>query len=175
MDFWVYDVFQLDNPKVPFPNRLDTLDNIDTVGNDDIIICPTAIATSIEEVKDLEKQYMSDGYEGAIVREMEGTYEIGKRSNHLLKVKTFMDEEYKIIGHTEGIGGFEGCVIWICETEKGQKFKVVPKGTYEQRQSWFKTATYNYGAMLKVKFFELTDEGIPRFPVGIGIRLMEDM
>jgi len=28
--------------------------------------------------------------------------------------------------------------------------------------------------MLKVKFFEKTDDGIPRFPVGIGFRIPED-
>jgi len=26
-----------------------------------------------------------------------------------------------------------------------------------------------------VKYFELTDDGIPRFPVGLGVRLSEDM
>ena len=45
----------------------------------------------------------------------------------------------------------------------------------EERKATYDTADKHIGEHLKVKFFELTDDGIPRFPVGIGIRLTEDM
>jgi DNA ligase-1 len=65
--------------------------------------------------------------------------------------------------------------VWICETEKGDDFKVVPQGTMEERQEAYQNAAVYIGDMLKVKYFELTDDGIPRFPVGLGIRLSKDM
>jgi len=135
----------------------------------------TDYATCEEDVYKLQSEYLEEGYEGAIVREFDGEYKFGYRSNKLLKVKNFMDEEYKIMDFTTGVGRFEGCCIWICETKDGNEFKVVPQGTMEERQEAYLDADENIGKMLKVKYFELTDDGIPRFPVGLGIRLTEDM
>jgi DNA ligase-1 len=131
-----------------------------------------------DEVYKLQSQFLEEGYEGAIVRELDGEYRFGHRSNKLLKVKNFMDAEYEIIDYTTGVGRFEGCIIWICATWNGDdlwKFKVVPQGTMEERRATYDTAGEHIGELLKVKFFELTDDNIPRFPVGIGIRLPEDM
>ena len=133
-------------------------------------------STSTEEgVYKLQSQFLEEGYEGAIVRETDGEYRFGNRSNKLLKVKNFMDKEYEIVDYTTGVGRFEGCIIWICKTENGDEFKVVPQGTMEERKATYDTASQHIGELLKVKFFELTDDDIPRFPVGIGIRLPEDM
>ena len=133
------------------------------------------VAENEADVYKLQSQFLEDGYEGAIVRELDGEYRMGHRSNKLLKVKNFMDKEYEIVGYTTGVGKFYGCCVWICETEKGQSFKVVPQGTYEERQETYDTANRHIGRLLKVKYFELTDDGIPRFPVGLGVRLEEDM
>jgi DNA ligase 1 len=140
-----------------------------------VVAVESHYTTCEEDVYKLQSQFLEDGYEGAIVREMDGEYKFGYRSRSLLKVKNFMDEEYKIIGFGTGIGRFEGSVVWICTTEDGKEFRVVPQGTMEQRQELYKDANNSIGSLLKVKFFELTDDNIPRFPVGLGIRLMEDM
>ena len=141
----------------------------------------TDFAAHEEDVYELQSEYLEEGYEGAIVRERDGEYKFGYRSNKLLKVKNFMDEEYEIIGFTTGVGRFEGSIIWICGTwndDEWVEFKVVPQGTMEERQKTYQNAMSHgegVGKLLKVKFFELTDDGIPRFPVGLGIRLTEDM
>jgi DNA ligase-1 len=140
-----------------------------------VVVVESHYTTREEDVYKLQSQFLEDGYEGAIVREMDGEYKFGYRSNKPLKVKDFMDEEYKIMDFTTGVGRFEGSVVWMCETEKGQPFKVVPQGTMEERQEMYTNADKHIGDMLKVKFFELTDDGIPRFPVGLGVRLLEDM
>ena len=132
-------------------------------------------ASNESEVYQLQSRFLEEGYEGAIVREMHGEYRFGYRSRSLLKVKNFMDSEYEIIDFTTGVGKFDGCVVWICVTENGQEFKVVPQGTMEERKDMFVNAKKHIGQLLKVKYFELTDDGIPRFPVGLGIRLAEDM
>ena len=140
-----------------------------------VVTVESHYATGEYDVYKLQSQFLEDGYEGAIVREFDGEYKFGYRSNKLLKVKNFMDEEYKIVGFTTGVGRFDGCIVWMCETEDGHEFKVVPQGTMEERKATYDTADKHIGELLKVKYFELTDDGIPRFPVGIGIRLLEDM
>ena len=124
----------------------------------------TCIAADEQDVFKFQSQYLEDGYEGAIVREYDGIYRFGHRSNSLLKVKSFMDDEYEIIGYTTGVGRFEGCVIWICITEDGNEFKVVPQGTTEERKEMYQEAEDNIGSLLKVKYFELTDDIYSQIP-----------
>ena len=177
VEFHVYDVPKGFNKESSWDERCDDLN--DFHGNHGLCksvkVVRTHIADDENDVYQYQSYFLEEGYEGAIVREMDGKYRFGNRSNKLLKVKNFMDEEYEIVGFTTGVGRFEGCCIWICETEDGQSFKVVPQGTMEERRATYDTAGEHIGELLKVKFFELTDDDIPRFPVGIGIRLTEDM
>jgi len=156
-----------------FAHRCVTADSCKSVK-----IVRTDFAAHEGDVYELQSEYLEEGYEGAIVRERDGEYRFGYRSNKLLKVKNFMDDEYEIIGFTTGVGRFDGCIIWICGTwndDEWVEFKVVPQGTMEERQETYKNADKYIGEHLKVKYFELTDDNIPRFPVGLGIRLTEDM
>ena len=40
----------------------------------------------------------------------------------------------------------------------------------EERQETYQNADKHIGELLKVKYFELTDDGIPRFPIAKAIR-----
>jgi DNA ligase 1 len=184
VEFHVYDVpragyEQTEIGGSTWSNRKISVELIDEFENcKSVKVVRTDYATCEEDVYKLQSEYLEEGYEGAIVREFDGEYKFGYRSNKLLKVKNFMDEEYKIVDFTTGVGRFEGCIIWICQTGKFpycNEFKVVPQGTMEERQETYQNADNHIGDMLKVKYFELTDDGIPRFPVGLGIRLTEDM
>ena len=88
-----------------------------------------------------------------------------------------MDEEYKVIDAVCGKEGSreDGKVIWVCVTEKGQRFNVRSQGTMEERAKLYEDREQYIGEMLKVKFFEKTVDGKPRFPIGIGWRAEEDM
>ena len=105
-----------------------------------------------------------------MVRNLKGAYRIGKRSADLQKVKTFLDGEYRIVDYLEGTGNEAGCVIWVCETLEGRQFRVRPRGTQEERKLLFQNGDEYIGKMLTVRYQELTDDGVPRFPVGIAIR-----
>lgn len=49
-----------------------------------------------ERVFELTRQYMDEGYEGLMLRSGWASYEFGKRSNNLLKVKLFESDEFRI-------------------------------------------------------------------------------
>ncbi len=177
VQFHVYDIPRIMDFNDAWEERQRNLDDFQVYCElcKSVKVVRTDFAAYEEDVYELQSEYLEEGYEGAIVREWDGEYKFGYRSNKLLKVKNFTDEEYEIVGFTTGVGRFDGCIVWICETEDGHEFKVVPQGTMEERQEAYQNADKNVGKLLKVKFFELTDDGIPRFPVGIGIRLTEDM
>lgn len=182
VQFHVYDVprANYDEEHLDWNSRFTALESMHrfTDSCKSVVTVTTYLCEHEDVVYQLQSKFLEEGYEGAIVRERDGEYKFGYRSNKLLKVKNFMDKEYKITGFTTGVGRFEGSVVWVCETEDGKSFRVVPQGTMEERQETYYHAHENgegIGDLLKVKFFELTDDNIPRFPVGLGIRLMEDM
>lgn len=128
----------------------------------------------IENTEDIQKRlfyHLSEGYEGIILRNFIGEYEIGQRSVHLQKYKLFVDEEFAICGVIDGVGKEEGAAIFVCASKvPGKFFNVRPKGSYEDRRVIFDNGTEYTGKWLTVRYQNLTDDGIPRFPVGISVR-----
>ena len=125
------------------------------------------------KVYEWNNTFVQKGYEGVIIRNLDGGYVLKNRSPNLQKFKTFLDDEFKVIGFTEGTGTDKGCVIWECETNDGKVFSVRPQGTVLERQGYFQNGDDWIGSLLTVRYQELTDDGIPRFPVGITIRNYE--
>lgn len=132
-------------------------------------------AENEEQVREIQKDFIESGYEGAIVRTSTGSYREGYRSPDLLKVKSWQDSEFRIIGFKVGKGKFEQCPVFRCITEDGQEFDVTPKGTEEERQEMLIEAETSIGKLLKVKYFQMSPYGVPLYPVGLGIRHPSDL
>jgi DNA ligase-1 len=162
----VYDIIDLEND---YHTRLEILGKAVEKFKNTLLI-NTEVCGKEKDILKFHDKYVKEGYEGLILRNFNGKYEMKHRSKNLQKFKKFMDEEFEIIGATEGSGKEEGLVIWIAKTKDGKTFTVRPKGSYNERKALFKNAKKHIGKMLTVKYFELTDEGIPRFPIGISIR-----
>ena len=128
---------------------------------------------SVKKHKDMEgyhKMFIQQGYEGTMIRDRFSVYEVGQRSNYLLKYKDFQTEEYEITGAKTGHGRDADAVVWVCKTENGNQFTVRPEGTIVQREEHYKNYKKYIGKMLTVRFQNLTALGVPRFPVGVTIR-----
>ena len=164
----VYDCVELNN-EADFTDRYQTITNL-TDGAEYLSLVENVGVSTESEIHAAQAQFVEEGYEGAMVRNLTGAYAIGKRSANLQKVKTFLDGEYPIVGFTQGTGGETGCVMWECQTPDGQTFTVRPRGTQEDRKVLFQNGSDYVGQQLTVRYQELTDGGVPRFPVGIAIR-----
>ena len=158
LEFHVFDYFDTNQPDLTFDQRLER------------VTVETKWVKTKKDLPIVHKQYMDAGYEGTMIREPSSVYEIGKRSNYLLKLKDFKTDEYKVIGMRECTGKDVGTPTWVCLTENGQEFTVRPEGTQEKRREMFKNGDKYMGKMLTVKYQNLTDLGVPRFPVGIAFR-----
>ena len=134
-----------------------------------LILVPTFHCGSEAEMKEQHARFVADGYEGIMLRNPAGVYK-NVRSVDLLKYKEFFDDEYEVVGFKEGEGAEKGCVLWTCKTEKGATFHCRPRGTREDRAELYQKGASYIGKKLTVRFQELTDDGIPRFPVGIAFR-----
>lgn len=107
------------------------------------------------------------GAEGLMLREPGSLYEEG-RSNTCLKVKSFIDDEAIIMGYTLGKGKHKGRVGAFEVAWNGEEFEI---GTGLKDKD--RISPPSLGSRITFRYFELTDAGIPRFPVFIAARNYE--
>ena len=116
--------------------------------------------------------YVDRGYEGQMIR-VDAPYE-QKRSKNLLKRKEFQDAEYQIKEIGEGEGNRSGMAGFaILENKNGSTFRSNIKGTHEFLAELWRDRDTVVGQKATVQFFNLTPDGVPRFPYIIGIRNYE--
>ena len=167
-----FNVFDIVDKTLTFKERYSILKNfIEKNSFKYIKLVKTEICNKKELIEKYLDNYINEGYEGIIIRNGNGKYEENIRSNNLLKLKRFIDEEFEIINYTTPSEGKEiGCVIWECKTKEGKKFSVRPEGNYNERKKLYKEGKKYIGKMLTVRYQELTNDKVPRFPVGVCIR-----
>lgn len=177
LKYLVYDVPEMNgNDKLEMHERVLLLETLFKHKWNTIEIAPTVKANSYAEVLDLETQYVTEGYEGAIVRTYKGVYQYERRSYSLLKVKSFEDREYVVHGAHAGSGKFTDMCIFECLVNpkkpaiKANIFHCVPMGTEAERKAYLKDIRKYRGKLLTVKFQGVSEIGKPRFPVGKGFR-----
>lgn len=168
----MYNVYDMVNDDI-FRLRFDRLCKlIGHKGKGVIKTVYTSHLNSHAEVKTILAQQEARGFEGIMLRVGYCKYQCGRRSSELLKVKTFIDQEFEIIGAEENKGRQKSQCTFVCKTDTGTTFKCKPMGTdAERKEYWTNKATY-IGQMLTVRFFEWTtsDNPVPRFPIGVSVR-----
>ena len=136
-----------------------------------IQLVPHVLIRGFDNMKNLHDEYVSNGWEGLVVRQAKSTYKPGTRSNDWIKIKIYMDSEYPIVGLSEGLREEDMC--FILETPSGQRFNCKPMGNREQKHWYHEHINELIGKMLTIKYFEMSGvEGseVPQQPIGICIR-----
>lgn len=168
IQYWIYDI---PNNDIQFGDRCDRLHNLfETFDsfNKHCVEVETNICNDENDVMELYEGYVEYGFEGQILR-TNGKYE-NKRSKFLLKHKSFIDEEYTIISVCEGEGNKTNMVGYMTfETADGKPFKSNVKATFEESEEMFRNRKQLIGKQATIKYFNLTPDGIPRFPYVINI------
>lgn len=173
VQYWVYDCI-LDHE--PFSVRTETIYSLDArlPVHSQIRIVETELVDNPESLIEWFSDYREDGFEGAMVRNVDSPYLIGKRSYDLQKVKEFDDEEFIITNVVAGVGKMEDKGVFICATESGAEFKVKMVGELDSLRAYLDNPEDYIGRYITVKFQgKHKDTGIPRF--GVGLRLREEI
>jgi DNA ligase-1 len=166
IQYHIYDVICHE----PYLKRYEIIRNIK---GSHLFCVETKRATLHENIEKYHTHYTGLGYEGIMIRNPNGLYQEKARSKDLLKYKHFKDAEFLVVGHTEGKHGIP---VFICKTDKNDTFGkpctfgVMMKCTTSLKQEMLLNVTDYYNKYLTVKYQELSEDGIPRFPVGIGFR-----
>jgi DNA ligase-1 len=136
-----------------------------------IQVVETELCWNEEEVDEAYGRFVGQGYEGGIIR-LNAPYE-QKRSNNLLKRKDFEDDEFEIVGFIEGTGNWAGCakvvVFTIPGVTDGLPFEDLPRATVQGSRAYGEHVLANQanyiGKQATIQYFNLTPDGIPRFPI----------
>ncbi|WP_338871389.1 DNA ligase [Myxococcus stipitatus] len=106
------------------------------------------------------------GGEGLMLRKPGSRYEVG-RSHTLLKVKSFKDDEAVVVGHVAGAGRHKGRLGALeVELRNGKRFSVGTGFSDAERG-----APPPVGTLITFRYQELSNDGVPRFPSYIGVRI----
>ena len=134
-----------------------------------LVVVQTTDVEDMTQLDELYEDYLEEGFEGQMVR-IDGAYE-NKRSSLLLKRKEFIDEEYTILGYEEGEGNRTGTLKHLkFKNKTGKEFNSNIKGSFEYLSGLFNDADNLVGKEATIKYFNLTPDGVPRFPYVTAIR-----
>jgi len=104
--------------------------------------------------------------EGLMLRKPNSKY-VGSRSDTLLKVKTFSDDEALVKGYLAGKGKHSGVMgSIVCELASGKTVQIGSGFSDEERK-----IPPPIGSVITFRYQELTPGGIPRFPTYVGVRI----
>jgi ATP-dependent DNA ligase len=170
IEYWMYDI--INDKDQGYEERYEDL--IDLKQNYKLNplmyhVIPTYELPDEKHVMDQLSHYIEQGFEGQILRECNSFYE-NKRSNGLLKHKTFYDEEFEILAINEGGGKFANKAATMSfQTSKGVSFDSTINGTMEYLEEIWANKDKLIGKLATVKYFEETTDGSLRFPKVINI------
>lgn len=163
LEFYIFDV--MDNT-LRFEDRVGILedvavelgcsdvsfDNFTVEGKHHFRVLPQEKVTGWLNIKKKHDQYVEEGFEGCIIRNPDKKYRFGGRTNDMIKVKQYIDEEFKIVGWKPGRRGVEDMVFTLI-TDDGKEFDAKPHGSRELKEEYVENMDSIIGKMGTVKFF----------------------
>jgi len=159
IQFYVYDIVT----DMSQQKRLEILKQFEGI-EESIVVVETIRIYSEENLINIHKNFIQEGYEGTMIRWGNENYKLNGRSSNLLKYKDFIDDTSIIID----IIPAEQRPEWGTPVFEG--FKAGVRMTHEQRVELLTNKHEYIGKTAEIRFFEYTDEGKPRFPICVGIR-----
>lgn len=166
---------------------------------------PHVLVNSLDELLDIEEQFLAQGYEGAMVRSVDGPYKQGRstlREGYLLKLKRFLDAEGEVLdtfeymhndneAKTNALGRTErsshkenlrpgdmlgGFVLRVLNGDlAGTEVRCGTGLTMEDRKAFWPGRAKLVGAIVKFSYFPKGVKDKPRHPVFLGFRDVRDM
>lgn len=160
LEFHVYDIVDLEKS---FEDRLEFINDelvplFDETNK--VFICEHEEVEGWLYVEKLHNKYVDEGYEGLVLREPSKEYKPNARDNRMIKVKLYQDDEFEIVGYTEGKVR-DSDFSFTCITKDGKEFGATPMGTVEERLDYLENMESLIGKKATVKFFNYSDDGVP--------------
>lgn len=172
LQYWIYDCYDTANPEIVARDRYDLLYNsipsiyTDSAADSEIYLLTEQIVSGEDNIWKLHDQYISEGFEGCVIRNPDRPYKPNGRTNDMIKFKNYKSEDFKVVGYELGLRGSED-MTFICELDDGRTFKAMPVGDRATKEEYVANFESKYeGHLLECTYFNLSDDGIPTQPKG---------
>jgi len=151
-----------------FEQRLDFLCEAERYFGKGVEVLETNVVENEEDVQEQLGKYLEDGFEGQILRTIDGKYE-GKRSKNLIKHKEFEDAEFEVVSIVEGQGNWAGYAksIEIRLSDGTTQFSGV-RGSFDKLSEVLYNADQYVGTEVTVRYQNKTSDGKLRFPIVVA-------
>ncbi len=165
------------------------------------LVLPTKLNNK-EEVEAFEQKCLDDGFEGVILRSGSSPYKMGRSTlneGYLIKLKRFEDSEAIVLDTEELMNnnnvaekdnfgrtkrsshqanlsgaGILGTLV-VKDIVSGLTFRIGTGFDAKQRKEYWENRDKLVGKIIKYKFFPVGQKELPRHPVAIGFRSLDDM
>jgi predicted DNA-binding WGR domain protein len=183
-----YHIFDVSYPGDPvLEERIQLLTNAyarfceDGHAPDHFVLVETTLVYNHQQVMQQHDEFVRHGYEGIMVKKLrngakknskpwkQSLYHHGRTTN-ILKYKLFHDEEADIIDVEESCGTEADLAMLVVRDMRGNVLRVRCRGNFDERREWLHNPALVIGKKLTIRYQELTQDGVPRFPVGMAIR-----
>ena len=152
--------------------RLEVLNGLAEEFDDNLVLVDNMYVDTVDKVLELEQQYLALGYEGVmVVPDIE--YYKGRKSNRLMKFKTMLSQDCEVIGFYEGTAGTrnEGRLGGlVLRQENGLECECGSGFSDEDREYIWNNQDEFLGRIVEIKYQELTNHNIMRFPIFVRWR-----
>ena len=167
LEFWVFDI--VDTNKY-FNERLDDLIDLGLYFENEssIRIVEHIYLEGWNNIKKYHDKFVSEGFEGLVARKPHKKYEPGKRNSDWIKVKDYLEDSFEIVDYKEGLRPEDFC--FVLKAKNGKLFEAKPMGSREEKEEYIDCMDSIIGKMGDVKYFTLSDGGVPMQPVFKTIR-----
>jgi len=133
------------------------------------LVARHVVSADYEHIKKLHDQFVLEGYEGAMVKDLEASYKFG-RGPELQKLKAFQSVDLQIEKLLEGTGKHEGKLGSVVVLHKGVEVQVGSGFSDELREQMWKAPEDFVGRMIETRYQEVTSDGSLRFPTFVCFR-----
>lgn len=180
MKFYVYDCiplkdWELKKTNMTYTDRLKLMRTVIANISDRkrIVDTPTDKINSPLEAVELYKKYLKDGYEGCMLKAVEGKYQwkrVTLRSGEMIKLKPFETLDLKVLEIYDGEGKYEGKAGGIIVDYNGVAVRCGSGFDDITREVLTKNPSEYIGKTVEIKYFEETEDKSLRFPIFIRWR-----
>ncbi len=148
------------------------LDRLDVSDADLELLQPverTEVESTYDEIKCAHDYYVSLGYEGVMIKDLDAPYKFG-RGPEIMKFKAFQDVDLHVKGFIEGTGKHSGKLGSFLLEYNGVDVQVGSGLTDELREAIWKDKENFLDRVIEVRYQEVTPDGSLRFPTFVCFR-----
>lgn len=178
IQYHVYDIVPLGKESSPYKDRFIPLYNTLSKRTDLLPLHMTAtyFVKTFDDVKSWFKKFMSDKYEGLMLRNANSIYEYGIRSLFLLKYKEMEQEEFLILNIYLAENDSNKVMLTLVnhhnpDSPEYATFDCALKGDKDENMKYFFDKDNHISkSWMTVDYQVLSSYKVPLFPVGVIIR-----